>query len=129
MRIVRLEQDWFILSPARDERLCLQRLALRCGYRICELAGELECGERYLYEVFIRDVGLSPKVWMRGERMVVAGRKLISGKTPEEVAADLGFSSPNNFRREFLAVYRAPPIQFQMERWGEGESLVGEGGR
>lgn len=108
--------------------VCLQRLALRCGYRICEICEELGCSERYLYEVFLRDVGLPPKRWMRQERMVVARRKLIGGKTPEEVAADLGFGSQNNFRREFRAFYKVPPLQFQRERWGEGLPAVASTG-
>ncbi len=121
MRLVRPEQSWHILLPSRGERLCLQRLALRCGYRICELCSELECSERYLYQVFSRDIGLPPKEWMRWERMVVASRKLVGGKSPEEVAKELGFASPNIFRREFLGVYRIPPLDFQRERWGETE--------
>lgn len=119
MRIVRVEQCWCVLLAGTGERLCLQRLALRCGYRICEMCGEVACSDRYLHTVFMRDIGLPPKEWMRWERMVVARRKLIGGKRPEEVAADLGFSCMNNFRREFLAIHRVPPLQFQQERWGE----------
>ena len=121
MRLVRPEQSWHILFPSRGERLCLQRLALRCGYRVCELCAELDCNRNYLREVFMRDIGLSPKEWMRWERMVVAGRKLAGGKAPEEVAADLGFSSQNNFRREFLAFYKVVPLRYQLDRWGHGE--------
>ena len=119
MRIVRPAQSWCILVPSGEERLCLEELALGCGYRIGELCAELECSERYLHSVFRRDIGLPPKEWMRRERMVVARRKLTGGKSPEEVAADLGFSSQNNFRREFLGFYRVPPGQFQQERRGE----------
>ena len=39
---------------------------------------------------------------------MVARRKLIGGKSPAEVAEDLGFSNANNFRREFLAIDRMP---------------------
>jgi len=113
MRLVRPEQSWYILFPARGERLCLQRLALRCGYRIGELCAELECSERYLYEVFSRDIGLPPKEWMRRERMVVARRMLTGGKSPEEVAGSLGFALANNFRREFLCFYQVRPCEFQ----------------
>lgn len=102
--------------------MCLQRLALRCGYRIGEICAELNCSERYLYEVFLRDIGLPPKEWMRRERMVVARRKLVGGKAPEEVAESLGFALKNNFRREFLAFYGVPPLQFQRERWGDAGS-------
>ncbi|MES2924523.1 MAG: helix-turn-helix domain-containing protein [Verrucomicrobiota bacterium] len=120
MRIVRPGENWCVLLAATGERLCLERLALRCGYRICEMCSELDVSERYLHRVFIRDIGLSPKEWMRKERMVVARRKLIGGKSPGEVAADLGFSNPNNFRREFLMICRVPPLDFQRARWGKG---------
>lgn len=91
---------------------------MRCGYRIGEVCRELECGERYLHEVFARDIGLTPKVWMRRERMVVAQRMLTGGRTPDEVAESLGFTSKYNFRREFLKFYQVSPLRFQMERWG-----------
>lgn len=119
MRLVRPEQSWHLLSPSLMGRLCLQRLALRCGYRIGEICDELGCTERYFYEVFTRDIGLAPKDWMRRERMVVARRMLTGGRTPDEVAACLGFSSPNNFRREFLAFYQVAPLRFQAEQWGQ----------
>ncbi len=102
----------------------MQRLSLRHGYRIGELCSELECSARYLYQVFTRDVGLPPKVWMRWERMVVAKRMLVGGKSPEAVATELGFSSPNNFRREFLAIYRMPPLESQRVSWGEERLMV-----
>ena len=99
---------------------CLHQLAMRHGYRIDQLCSELGCSERYLYNsVFTRDIGLSPKVWMRWERMAVARRKLVGGKAADEVAVELGFSSPNNFRREFLMFHRIGPREFQRERWGE----------
>ena len=119
MRIVRPDQNWCVYLPSRGERLCLQRLALRHGYRIGELCSDLDCSERYLYSVFTRDIGLSPKLWMRWERMAVARRKLVGGKAADEVAVELGFSSPNNFRREFLMFHRIGPREFQRERWGE----------
>jgi AraC family transcriptional regulator, transcriptional activator FtrA len=119
MRIVRPEQNWCVLLTTREGRFCLQRLALRCGYRICELCAELKCTERYLYEVFTRDVGLPPKEWMRQERMVVARRMLTGGRSPEEVAKVLGFATQNIFRREFQGFYQVPPLRFQRESWGE----------
>lgn len=109
MRIIRPDQSWCILFPAREERLCLHRLALQCGYRVGELCSELEISERYLYVVFTRDIGLPPKEWMRRDRMVVARRKLTGGKTPEEVTKDLGFATKSNFLREFRGVHRVSP--------------------
>jgi AraC-like DNA-binding protein len=125
MRIIRPEQSWKLIVANTGERICLHRLALKSGYRLGEMCGDLGISERYFYQVFVRDIGLAPKDWMRRERMVVARRKLIGGKRPEEVAAELGFSNPNNFRREFLATYKVPPLQFQLERWGLAEEWQG----
>jgi len=119
MRIVRPEQNWRVLFPLQGDSLCLQRLALRCGYRVSEISAELECTRRYLHVVFMRDIGLPPKEWMRRERMVVARRMLTGGRTPDEVGKVLGFASQNNFRREFRETYGVRPSQFQMDRWGE----------
>lgn len=88
---------------------------------------ELGCGERYLHEVFTRDMGLGPKEWMRLERMVVARRMLAGGRTPDEVAESLGFAVQSTFRREFVEFYQVRPLEFQRERWGGSRGLRVEG--
>ena len=113
MRIVMEESGWRVLSPARpDEMICLRRLVLQCGYRICEVCRELGCSERYLYEVAKRDVGLPPKAWMRQERMVTAKRMLGEGMGFSEVAEKLGFASTAGFRREFREIYGILPREY-----------------
>jgi AraC-like DNA-binding protein len=110
MRIIRKTKTWRVLSPSLgSEGCCLQRLAMQLGYRVGEICGVLGCSERYLRTVFLRDVGLSPKEWMRQERMVVACRLLDAKIEPVMVAAELGFASVNNFRREFHQVYGVSP--------------------
>ncbi len=110
MRIIRATQTWRVLSPSLGgEGCCLQQLAMQLGYRVGEICGALRCSDRYLRAVFLRDVGLSPKEWMRQERMVVARRMLDGGREPSAVAMDLGFASLNNFRREFQEVYGVSP--------------------
>ena len=120
MQIIRLEQNWCILLTVESSRWCLQGLALRCGYRIGEMCGELGVSPRYFYEVCRRDMGLAPKDWLRQERMVVARRMITGGQPPQEVAGTLGFSSPNNFRREFLIYHQVGPLDFQRRSWGSG---------
>ena len=107
---------WRVLFPEQGGAVCLQRLALRCGYRISEICAELGCSDRYLREVFMRDIGLSPKEWMRQERMVVARRMLAGGRSPDEVAECLGFAVRSTFRREFVQFYQVRPLEFQRER-------------
>jgi AraC-like DNA-binding protein len=121
VQIIRLEENWYILLTGEGGRQCLPGLALRCGYRIDEMCVELGISQRYFYEVCRRDIGLAPKNWLRRERMVVARRMITGGQSPEEVAVRLGFSSPNNFRREFLAHQQMSPSDFQRRRWGEND--------
>lgn len=63
--------------------------------------------------------GLAPKDWLRRERMVVARRMITGGQPPQEVAGTLGFSSPNNFRREFLVYHQVGPLEFRRKSWAE----------
>ncbi len=114
--------NWRVLPKGGGDSVCLERLSLRCGYRIGEIASALGCGERYFHEVFTRDIGLPPKQWMRWERMVVACRKLAYGRHHDEVAADLGFLSTRHFRREFRGRYGVSPAEFQQRAIGERDA-------
>ena len=98
------------------ESYCLERLALSKAYRVADVCSVLGCSSRYLYIVFTRDIGLSPKHWMNLERMVVARRKLEGGKSPEDVAKDLGFMSVHTFSRQFQRFYNTTPESFQRDR-------------
>ena len=105
MRIVRENCCWRILRSNRAEEECLEILAFVEGYRVGSVCDRLGVSEAYFREVFVRDLGLSPKEWMRWERMVVARRLLECGRPPGEVAVLLGFADRNSFRREFRSVY------------------------
>lgn len=95
---------------------CLERLAFRKGYRVADVCSALGCSSRYLHTLFMRDIGLPPKQWMKLERMVVARRKLEGGKTPDDVSRDLGFMSVHTFNRQFLQFYQTTPSRFQERR-------------
>ena len=88
------------------------------GYRVADVCRALECSSRYLHILFVRDIGLAPKHWMKMERMVVARRKLEGGKSPDDVARDLGFMSIHTFCRQFHTFYRTTPTLFQSKRTG-----------
>jgi len=113
MKIIRSDQAWRVFRANVSGALVLESLARRHGYRVCEMCAELGCGERYLHATFVRDIGLSPKMWLRQERMLVARRLLRDGRSADAVAEELGFSTLNNFRREFREVYGLSPLQFQ----------------
>ena len=92
------------------------------GYRIKEMREELNCSERYVYEVFIRDVGVPPKLRLRWERMVMARRMLGGGMDAYDVAYKLGFCTPGCFGREFSALHGMSPGRF-VGRLGFGEGV------
>ncbi len=107
---------WRIVESNSGVNYCLERLALCKSYRVAEVCNELGCCQRYFHTMFVRDVGLRPKQWMMMERMVVARRKLEGGKSPEEVANDLGFLSIQTFRRQFYRFYQMLPEHFVKNR-------------
>jgi AraC-like DNA-binding protein len=96
---------------------CLEELALRHGYRVGAVCDELGLSSTYLRELFLRDLGLTPKAWMQWERMVVARRMLSWEMECEEIATRLGFADCNSFRREFRKVYGVAPRMFYETRF------------
>lgn len=116
MRFIRSKQTWRVVEAFSGRGYCLEKLAFVKSYRVADVCVALGCSQRYLYVVFMRDIGLPPKTWMNMERMVVARRKLEGGKTVEQVASDLGFLSVEAFRRKFYSVYRVSPGRFLRNR-------------
>lgn len=116
MRFIRSNQTWLVVETFSGESHCLEHLALSKSYRVTGVCAFLGCSERYLYAVFVRDIGLPPKTWMNLERMVVARRKLEGGIPVEQVASDLGFLSVESFRRRFYTVYRVSPGRYLKSR-------------
>jgi AraC-like DNA-binding protein len=100
----------------------LETLAYEQGYRVKGVCRELGLCEGYFREIFVRDVGLSPKEWMAWERMVVARRLLGWGMDPMAVAVRLGFSHANSFRREFAETYGVTVSRFLEIRAGKLEA-------
>lgn len=116
MRFIRYNQAWHVVEAFSGRRFCLETLALSRAYRVEEVCTALGCSQRYLYVVFLRDIGLPPKTWMNLERMVVARRKLEGGVSIEQVAQDLGFLSVEAFRRRFYDLYKVSPGRFLRSR-------------
>lgn len=112
MKIARSEYRWRVVAFGHVVHDCLEGLALQQGYRVEGVCQELGISKAYFREIFIRDVGLTPRDWMHWERMVVARRMLVWGLDPLEISEALGFSHPNSFRREFRAVYGVSPLRF-----------------
>lgn len=83
-------------------------------------------GPRRFREIFVRDVGTTPKNWMASERMEVARHLLGIGTSPLVVSDQLGFSHPNSFRREFKKVHGVSPTKCLEIRWPRFERELGQ---
>lgn len=95
----------------------LSSVALAAAYRVSVFAGLLGMTPRRLHQCFLRDLGLTPKEWMRGERMVAARYLLREGRMVKDVAKTLGFASARDFAREFQWFYDVSPTGFQRIEW------------
>lgn len=93
--------------------LSLSQIARESDYRMAGLCHRINVSERHLRRVFEEGIGISPKEWLRQERMVVARNLLRHGSPIKEVALDLGFSTAKMFSRDFVSFYGVRPTDFQ----------------
>jgi AraC-like DNA-binding protein len=113
MRIARTDTGWRILAPALPAGACLKALAAGSGYRVGGICERLGCSESYFRRVFLRDIGIAPKQWLRDQRMLAARRQLEEGRDLWDLADFLGFASEASFRREFRAVFGMLPARMR----------------
>ncbi|OYV05204.1 MAG: hypothetical protein CFE26_12810 [Verrucomicrobiales bacterium VVV1] len=93
--------------------MSLSTIARETCYRVDRLCLVVGLSERHLRRVFEEGLGISPKDWLRKERMVAARSLLREGSAVKEVSSDLGFASPKIFAREFQEFYGVTPTDFQ----------------
>ena len=93
--------------------LSLTQIAREGEYRMSNLCDRIGVSERHLRRVFEDGLGISPKDWLRQERMVAARSLLREGSPIKEVAIDLGFTTAKMFSRDFQTFYGVKPTDFQ----------------
>ncbi len=98
--------------------LSLSQIAQECEYRMSGLCERIGVSERHLRRVFEEGIGISPKEWLRQERMVAARKLLRYGSPIKEVAIDLGFSTSKMFSRDFISFHGVRPTDFQRKESG-----------
>jgi len=101
--------------------LSLGQIAREGDYRMSSLCDRIGVSERHLRRVFDDGLGISPKEWLRQERMVAARNLLRHGSPIKEVAIDLGFSTAKMFSRDFLSFHGVRPTDFQRK---ESERII-----
>ncbi len=93
--------------------ISLSQIAREGNYHLQSLCDRIGLSERHLRRVFDEGLGISPKDWLKQERMVAARSLLREGSPIKEVAIDLGYTTCKMFSREFLSFYGVKPTDFQ----------------
>ena len=113
VEIIHKDGRILVLLAREPLPLSLSQIAREGEYRMSSLCDRIGVSERHLRRVFEEGLGISPKEWLRQERMVAARNLLRHGSPIKEVAIDLGFSTSKMFSRDFLTFYGVRPTDFQ----------------
>ncbi len=113
VEIIHRNGQFLVICAREPLPLSLSTVVRETRYRVDGLCDQLGISERHLRRIFEEGLGLSPKDWMRRERMVAARAILREGSAIKEVAIDLGFTSHKVFSREFQQFYGMSPTDFQ----------------
>lgn len=121
VEIVQKDGRILVLLSREPMPLSLSQIAREGEYRMSALCDRIGVSERHLRRVFEEGIGISPKEWLRQERMVAARVLLRNGTPIKEVAIDLGFSTAKMFSRDFQNFYGLRPTDFQRK---ESETIM-----
>lgn len=113
VEIVQKDGRILVIFAREPLPVSLSQIAREGEYRMSSLCDRIGVSERHLRRVFDEGLGISPKEWLRQERMVAARSLLRYGSPIKEVAIDLGFSTSKMFSRDFMAFYGVRPTDFQ----------------
>lgn len=101
-RAVSLVKDVLQANPGDDHSI--SSLSLIAGLN-----------QKYLIDVFIRDVGLSPHRYLTSIRINRAKDRLVRGEAMGRIAQDLGFYDQSHFSKTFKRYVRVSPSQFKRD--------------
>lgn len=113
VEIVQRDGRFLVLLAREPLPLPLSSIAREGDYKIASLTDRIGVSDRHLRRVFEEGIGISPKEWLRQERMVAARSLLRQGSPIKEVATDLGFTTAKMFSRDFQLFYGVKPTEFQ----------------
>ena len=89
----------------------LVELSFKCSYKVSEVSRELGISSRQLERMFHAALGLTPKAWMREQRMVRARQLIREGCSLKSIALLLGFKRYSHFNTEIQVYYGMSPTR------------------
>lgn len=118
VEIIQKDGRILVLLAREPMPLSLSQIAKDGEFQMSSLCDRIGVSERHLRRVFEDGIGISPKEWLRQERMVAARMLLRHGSPIKEVSADLGFSTSKVFSRDFMSFHGVSPTEFQRKESG-----------
>jgi AraC-like DNA-binding protein len=98
----------------------IRAMSADCAYNATTLAARLGISIRQLQRLFARQLGCSPRAWLREERMQAAHRLLLRASTIKEVALALSFRQESHFSRDFRSRFGYTPSALQKSSAAHG---------
>jgi AraC-like DNA-binding protein len=124
VEIIQKDGRFLVILAREPLPLSLGQIAREGEYSMAFLCDRIGVSERHLRRVFEEGIGISPKEWIRQERMVAARSLLRQGSPIKEVAIDLGFTTSKMFSRDFQLFHGVKPTDFQRKEHAQILSMA-----
>ena len=124
VEIIQRDGRFLVLMAREPLPISLTKIARDGDYKMSSLSERIGVSERHLRRVFEEGIGISPKDWLRQERMVAARSLLREGSPIKEVAIDLGFTTAKMFSRDFQLFHGVKPTDFQRKEHSHFQNAV-----
>lgn len=124
VEIIQRDGRFLVLMAREPLPVSLTKIARDGDYKMTSLSERIGVSERHLRRVFEEGIGISPKDWLRQERMVAARSLLREGSPIKEVAIDLGFTTAKMFSRDFQLYHGVKPTDFQRKEHSHFQNAV-----
>lgn len=85
------------------------------NHSLASLSQVTGLNQKYLIDVFTKDVGLPPHRYLTNLRIHRAKARLVKGEAIADIATDLGFCDQSHFSRTFKHYVRVSPGQFKRD--------------
>jgi AraC-like DNA-binding protein len=119
VEIIQRDGRFLVLMAREPMPVSLTQIARDGDYKMSSLSDRVGVSERHLRRVFEEGIGISPKDWLRQERMVAARALLREGSPIKEVALNLGFTNSKMFSRDFQIFHGVKPTDFQRREFAK----------
>lgn len=98
-------------SPKRERRSHWRLLAEESNYSPFRMAEQCQVSLRHLERRFKREVGPTPRVWLKWQRLKTALVRLQGTASVKEIAYSLHYCQVSHFCRDFKTHFRMTPSE------------------